>query len=72
MNNKIILICGGSGTIGRAIAQLLMSQEYSIRILTRKKSTKIPYEQYAWDPYAGYIEKGALDGVYGVINLAGA
>lgn len=72
MNKKIILICGGSGMIGRAIAQTLNKQDYDIRILTRKKSISIPYDQYLWDPYAGSMEKGALDGVHGVINLAGA
>lgn len=69
--NKIIAICGGSGLIGRAMSAYLSSMGYQVRIITRTKRPGMSFAQFEWDPAREYLEPGALDGVYGVIQLAG-
>lgn len=69
--NKIIAICGGSGLIGRAMSAYLSSMGYQVRIITRTKRPGMSYTQFEWDPAREYLEPGALDGVYGVVQLAG-
>lgn len=72
MKDKIILICGGSGMIGRALSDFLTQFGFNIRILTRQKKSSILHEQFLWNPYKEEIDSKALGNVYGVINLAGA
>jgi uncharacterized protein len=68
---KTILISGGSGMIGQEVAQFLSELGYGIRLLTRKKNTQLPWEQFLWNPEKQYVELGALDLIYGVVHLAG-
>lgn len=68
---KTILISGGSGMIGHAVAEYLVEQGYGIRILTRKKNKLLLWDQYEWNPDKSFIEDGALDQVYGVLQLSG-
>ncbi|MDZ4709320.1 MAG: TIGR01777 family oxidoreductase [Saprospiraceae bacterium] len=68
---KIIAICGGSGLLGKAIAKTLMDKGYQVRLITRKKSGSTDYEQFLWDPLKRYLDPGALNGIYGLIQLSG-
>ncbi len=68
---ETILICGGSGMIGQAVAVHLIEQGYQVQILTRKKNNRLAGDQFLWNPYENFIEPGALDQIYGVIQLSG-
>ncbi len=65
-----ILITGGTGFIGSALVQRLESKGYEVNILTRSPRTQKNY--FYWDYQNNEIEKAALDGVEGIIHLAGA
>ncbi len=73
MSKKRIVIAGGSGFIGRALAMLLVARGYEVVVLTRS-----PHErgdgvtEMAWDgEHIGEWIK-ILDGAEAVVNLAGA
>jgi uncharacterized protein (TIGR01777 family) len=68
---KIIGICGGTGFLGKAVAKALTNNGYRVRIITRAKNSSLPYEQFLWDPAKSYLEPGALDNIYGLIQLSG-
>lgn len=72
MSKKRIVIAGGSGFIGRALAMLLVARGYEVVVLTRS-----PHErgdgvtEMAWDgEHIGEWIK-ILDGAEAVVNLAG-
>lgn len=69
-----ILISGGTGMIGRALTDKLTSAGYQVHTLSRNPaSTGIQGErQFAWNPANQYLDLTALEGVMGVIHLAGA
>jgi len=67
-----ILIAGGSGLIGQALAKYLTEQKYAVSILSRSKSNASTGNVFHWDIKEKTIEPEALEGLYGVINLAGA
>ena len=69
-----ILISGGSGMIGRALTDRLISGGYQVHTLSRNPaSSDIQGErQFAWNPDNQYLDPTALEGVIGVIHLAGA
>lgn len=68
---KIIAICGGTGLLGRAIAKRLTLKGFQVRLITRSKQASSPYPQFVWDPSKGQLEPGALEGIYGLIQLSG-
>ena len=71
--SKIILITGGTGTVGKAVCALLEEQGHTIRILTRtipKNESK--YSYYLWNPENDSLDENALDDVDIIIHLAGA
>lgn len=72
MGEKIILIAGGSGFLGKEIGNLLRKKEFIVRILTRSVQKKLIFDQYIWNPSTGYIDPVAFDNVDVVINLSGA
>lgn len=66
-----VLIAGGSGSLGLAIANSLQLQGHVVFILTRSHKPNFPYEQLLWDgkslsSNAKEIFKGSI-----LINLAG-
>ena len=70
---KIILITGGTGTIGKTVCSRLEEQGYTIRILTRnipKKESKYAY--YLWNPEINFLDESAIKDVDVIIHLAGA
>ena len=64
-----ILITGASGLIGTALAAFLESGGHRVIRLVRRPPTS--RFEIAWDPVAGTIDTGALEGLDGVIHLAG-
>ncbi len=70
MAAKRIAVTGSSGLIGSALVGHLKEQGYVVQRLVRRKATT--NEEITWDPQAGTVDLDALDGVHGVIHLAGA
>jgi hypothetical protein len=71
LNQKKVLIAGGSGTLGSALTGYLLREGYNVHILTRQFNPGSAVPSYRWDPEEGFLEEGALDDVHAVINLTG-
>jgi uncharacterized protein (TIGR01777 family) len=65
-----VVIAGSSGLIGSALVPRLRENGHDVVRLVRR-SPQAPDER-GWDPPAGHIAPGALDGADAVINLSGA
>lgn len=69
-----VLITGGTGMIGSALIARLKAKGYFIHVLSRS----VPEEEtegeqtFRWDPSNGQIDPAALEGVNGIVHLAGA
>lgn len=69
-----VLITGGSGTLGKEIANLVFKKKYEVNILTRNKNLKSHNPQlkyYYWNPKKEDIDLDCFNDVDCVINLAG-
>jgi uncharacterized protein (TIGR01777 family) len=69
---SIVLITGGSGMIGKAVAAHLISKGYSVRFLLRDKHKTNGSSTFYWNYQSEEIDENAFDNVDYVINLAGA
>ncbi|MGH1338019.1 MAG: TIGR01777 family oxidoreductase [Aureispira sp.] len=69
---KTILITGGTGLLGSRLSDLLSKKGYQVRHLSRTENLTAKYPAYKWDLPTQTIDKRALEGVYGIIHLAGA
>ncbi|MFM9827025.1 TIGR01777 family oxidoreductase [Flavobacterium sp.] len=68
----MILIAGGSGFIGKHLAQLLIDNGYLVSILSRnKKENTNDISYYQWDVEKGVIDEKAVLEADSIINLAG-
>ncbi|EME61427.1 TIGR01777 family oxidoreductase [Amycolatopsis decaplanina] len=65
-----VLIAGASGLIGTSLTKRLRGSGHEVVRLVRREERSS--DERRWDPPAGEIADGALDGVDGVVNLAGA
>ena len=65
-----VAVAGSSGLVGSALVPALRSAGHEVVRLVRRASTSA--DERGWDPPAGRIDDGALDGVGAVINLCGA
>lgn len=63
-----VVVAGGSGLIGSALLPVLRAAGHSVVQLVRRPAGA---EQARWDPPAGRIDAGALDGADAVVNLCG-
>ena len=69
-----ILITGGSGTLGKEIANLVLKKKNEVNILTRNKNLKSynpRLKYFYWNPKKEDIDLDCFNGVDCVINLAG-
>lgn len=64
-----VLVAGSSGLIGTALVAHLRETGHEVSRLVRRRPAA-PDER-GWDPPAGRIDEGALDGVDAVVNLNG-
>jgi uncharacterized protein (TIGR01777 family) len=72
MNEKHIVIAGGSGFIGRALAQEFSARGFEVVILTRTPSERNDgVREVAWDAKNSGAWIQFLDGATAVINLTG-
>ncbi|MCP3801819.1 TIGR01777 family oxidoreductase [Allokutzneria sp. A3M-2-11 16] len=65
-----VVIAGSSGLIGSALIPVLRQAGHEVLRLVRRRPAA-PDER-GWDPYAGRLDEGALDGADAVVNLCGA
>ena len=69
-----VLITGGSGTLGKEIANLVFKKKYEVNILTRNKNLKSHNSRlkyFYWNPKKGFIDLNCFKDVDSIINLAG-
>jgi uncharacterized protein len=68
------LITGGSGLVGGYLTDYLISQQWDVVHLSSSKAYKknSSHRTFLWNPSKMYLEKGALEGVDVIFNLAGA
>ncbi|HET9171950.1 MAG TPA: TIGR01777 family oxidoreductase [Actinospica sp.] len=69
-----VAITGSTGLIGSALTRSLLADGHQVLRLTRgaAKAAADGSESAAWDPKAGTVQPGALEGVEAVVHLAGA
>jgi uncharacterized protein (TIGR01777 family) len=65
-----VVIAGASGLIGTALVTRLSKAGHDVRKLVRRDTRA--KNDFGWDPPAGKISEGALDGADAVVNLCGA
>ena len=63
-----LLVSGASGLVGTALARLLEPQGITLLNLTRSPRHA---HDVGWDPAAGKLDRGALEGVDAIVHLAG-
>lgn len=68
---EIILITGGSGTIGMVLSDQLTELGYSVRHLSRTVKGNEQFTTFRWDLSSNYIDPLAFQGVDHIIHLAG-
>ncbi|MBX2925354.1 MAG: TIGR01777 family oxidoreductase [Chitinophagaceae bacterium] len=70
----VVLICGGTGLIGRRLCELLAEKKHEVIVLTRsiKKQRNGSHSFALWNPDEGVIDLAALAKADYIINLAGA
>lgn len=64
-----VLIAGSSGLIGSALIPALRTSGHEVLRLVRREPRAA--DERGWDPPAGRIDEGAVDGAHAVINLCG-
>jgi uncharacterized protein (TIGR01777 family) len=65
-----VVVAGSSGLLGSALVPALRDAGHEVVRLVRR--TPSAPDERAWDPPAGEIGEGALDGADAVVNLCGA
>lgn len=68
---KNLLICGGSGLIGRALSSYLQNQGFAVSILSRNRNNSGPFRSFYWNPDEDYLDPEALKDQHYLINLSG-
>lgn len=66
-----VVVAGGSGLVGTQLRALLTSGGHTVRRLVRDAGGPQSGGDWGWDPGAGVLPAGVLDGADAVVNLAG-
>lgn len=67
-----VTITGATGLIGRHLTRALLDRGHAVVPLSRSGGEVHGVPTVAWDPAVDHLPSAALDGVDGVVNLAGA
>lgn len=65
-----IVVAGASGFLGRPLAEQLRVRDHDVIRLVRRGATAA--DESEWDPYAGSLDRGLVQGADAVVNLAAA
>lgn len=68
----IILISGGTGLVGKALSNHLLSKGHEIRILSRSPKSTDRIKSFYWDVEKNEIDEKAFDSVEHIVHLAGS
>lgn len=71
INNRHILITGGTGLIGRLVTEELLNRGYSVSHLSRRPGNDPKVKTYLWDVYKGHIDGHCLEGIGTILHLTG-
>jgi uncharacterized protein len=69
---KRILIAGGTGFIGKKLAETLYAEGHTVTLLSRNPSNNNKFQTFIWEPSKGVIDLQALKDTDIIINLAGS
>lgn len=72
MERMRVAVTGASGLIGSALAGSLRADGHQVVRLVRSPAQAQAPDAVAWDPMAGTIDRAGLEGLDGVVHLAGA
>ena len=64
-----ILISGSSGLVGGCLMRLLRASGHNMTRLVRRAPRS--HDERSWDPETGSLDPAVLEGIHGVVNLAG-
>jgi uncharacterized protein len=67
-----VLVTGASGFIGSALRPALISAGHRPIVAVRGREVPPGVDGIAWDPEAGSVDTQAMEGIGGVVHLAGA
>ncbi|MGB3145096.1 MAG: TIGR01777 family oxidoreductase [Maribacter sp.] len=70
-----VLITGATGLVGSELVKQCHDQGYSVNYLTTSKEkieNRSDYQGFYWNPKKGAVDSSCLQGVFVIINLAGA
>lgn len=68
----VILISGGTGLVGKALSNHLLSKGHEIRILSRNPKSTNNIKSFYWDVEKNEIDEKAFDDVKHIVHLAGS
>jgi uncharacterized protein len=69
---ETVLICGGTGLVGRHLSQRLIEKGYRVAFLSRRRIQDPDIQNYFWNPDQNEIEETAIETADYIIHLAGA
>ncbi|QXV65367.1 TIGR01777 family protein [Mucilaginibacter sp. 21P] len=72
MDNKNILITGGTGLIGKHLTNALLEKGCKVSLLSRKAGDNPKVKTYTWDVDKQEIDPDCITGIDTIIHLAGA
>lgn len=68
----IILISGGTGLVGKALTNRLITEGHEVRILSRSPKSNKEIKSFYWNVEKNEIDEKAFDGVEHIVHLAGS
>jgi uncharacterized protein len=69
---ETVLICGGTGLVGRQLIKVLQEKGFAVALLSRKIKHTDSVKTYFWDPENSVIDHSAILSADYLIHLAGA
>lgn len=67
----VVLITGGTGLVGKALTEKLLSEGHEVRILTRRPSHENALKSFYWNLEKKEIDEKAFEGLDHIVHLAG-
>lgn len=68
----VILISGGTGLVGKALTNYLITKGHEVRILSRNPQPSSQLKSFYWNVEKNEIDENAFDDVEHIVHLAGS